>query len=354
MRRLREKANPGIAVAVLKLFSIALPCFWTYDLPMANKLQCPSRMAYTRKEVLALLLMVVLFVPSVWAEDAGTELRRRLAWQIALEAIDFSPGIIDGLIGPKTRLATREFQRVRGLKQSAQLDPLTAEALQIDPDKALQQYRVEPAHLKEIGPAPTSWLARSKLNRLGHRDLEEVLAEQFHCSRSLLRRLNPGLTINQLKVGDAFIAPRIAQAAQPLRAHVLEINLSEKTIRAIDHQRRLIGLFHCSIAANRAKRPSGQARITRIVPNPEYTFKPEMWPEVKEKIDRALRIPPGPRNPVGRCWIELSLPGYGIHGTPNPELIGKTGSHGCFRLTNWDALRLSSMVQTGTDVRFTE
>jgi lipoprotein-anchoring transpeptidase ErfK/SrfK len=316
--------------------------------------KCPLRLAHARKIALTLLLIIALSAPSAWANEVETGLRRRLAWQLALEAVDFSPGIIDGLIGPKTRLATREFQRVRGLKQTAQLDPLTAAALRIDPDQVLQQLRVEPAHLKEIGPAPTSWLARSKLSRLGHRDLEEALAEQFHCSRSLLRQLNPGLTINDLKVGDTFVAPRVTPPAKPARARALEINLSEKTIRAIDGERRLIGLFHCSVAAQRAKRPAGQARVTRIVPNPEYTFRPEMWPEVTEKIDRALRIPPGPRNPVGRCWIELSLPGYGIHGTPNPELIGKTGSHGCFRLTNWDALRLSSMVQIGTDVRFVE
>jgi lipoprotein-anchoring transpeptidase ErfK/SrfK len=135
---------------------------------------------------------------------------------------------------------------------------------------------------------------------------------------------------------------------------VIEINLSEQIIRVIDRDRKLVGLFHCSIAASRAKRPTGQTRITRIVLNPEYTFRPQMWPEVTEKVDRPLRIPPGPRNPVGRCWIALSLPGYGIHGTPNPELIGKTGSHGCFRMTNWDALRLSRMVLIDTDVRFVE
>ena len=134
-------------------------------MPMTNKPQYLSRMAYTRKEVLALLMIAVLFVPTVWAEDVGTESRRRLAWQLALEAIDFSPGIIDGLIGPKTRLATREFQRVRGFPQTGELDYLTAEALRVDPDKVLQQHRVEPAHLKEIGPAPTSWRVRPASSR---------------------------------------------------------------------------------------------------------------------------------------------------------------------------------------------
>ncbi len=298
--------------------------------------------------------MLALSVPSARANETKAALQRQLAWQMALEAINFSPGIIDGVIGPKTRLATREFQRVRGFKQTGQLDSATAAALHIDPNHVLGQQRIESSHLDEIGQAPSSWVARSKLHRLGHRDLEEVLAEQYHCTRGLLRRLNPGVTINDLKVGDAFTAPQVPQPVKSVRAPVIEINLSEKVIRVIDSQNRLMGLFHCSIAASRAKRPTGQARITRIVPNPEYTFRPAMWPEVKEKIDRALRIPPGPRNPVGRCWIALSLPGYGIHGTPNPELIGKTGSHGCFRMTNWDALHLSKMVKIGTTVRFVE
>ena len=316
--------------------------------------ECPSRFARAQNRALISLLMLMLLSSGTWAQDDQTGLRRRLAWQLALEAIDFSPGIIDGIIGPKTRLATREFQRVRSLPQTGQLDPSTAQALRIDPDTAIGQFRVESSHLKQIGEAPTSWLARSQLKRLSHRDLEEALAEQYHCSRKLLRQLNPELTINELKAGDTFMAPQLRLPSGAPRARVLQINLSEKVIRAIDQERRLIGLFHCSIAASKAKRPSGQARITRIVPNPEYTFQPKSWPEVTEKIDRALRIPPGPRNPVGRCWIELSLPGYGIHGTPDPELIGKTGSHGCFRLTNWDALRLGKMVRVGTEVCFVE
>jgi lipoprotein-anchoring transpeptidase ErfK/SrfK len=319
---------------------------------MVEKSKCLSVRVYPRIKVCAFLLLVALSIPGIEANEIQTTLRGHLAWQIALEKLGLSPGIIDGVIGPKTRLATREFQRVRGLEQTGELDSPTARALQVNPDKVVQQHQIEPLHLNEIGPAPSGWLARSKLKRLGHRNLEEVLAEQYHCSRKLLRRLNPGLTINALKAGDSFIAPQVPSPGRPGPAPVIEINLSEKTIRVINRERQLIGLFHCSIAASRAKRPTGQARITRIVPNPEYTFRPEAWPEVREKIDRALRIPPGPRNPVGRCWIELSLPGYGIHGTPNPELIGKTGSHGCFRMTNWDALRLSKMVRIDTAVRF--
>src|SRR5262249_49506493 len=110
-------------------------------------------------------------------------------------------------------------------------------------------------------------------------------------------------------------------------------------------------LFHCSIAANPDKRPAGSASIVSVTIDPVYCFDPAMLPEVKN-VDQKLLIAPGPRNPVGRCWIALSLPGYGIHGTPNPEMIGKTGSDGCFRLANWDALRLGTMVKAGTPITF--
>ena len=112
-----------------------------------------------------------------------------------------------------------------------------------------------------------------------------------------------------------------------------------------------MGLFHCSIAAKHAKVPTRPASVTGITENPAYRFDPSMWPEVKG-INHALIIPPGPRNPVGLCWIALSLPGYGMHGSPAPEMIGKTGSHGCFRMTNWDALRLAHMIKPGTPVTF--
>ncbi|MBI4581986.1 MAG: murein L,D-transpeptidase [Planctomycetes bacterium] len=289
---------------------------------------------------------------SARAQEAESVLRRDVAWQIALDRLGFSPGLIDGRIGPKTTLATREFQRVRGLPITGRLDPATTEALQVEPDNAFGRYTVTQDDLKEIGPCPTSWLAKSKLDRLGHETLHDVLAEKFHCAKHLLATLNPGVNLNGLKPGSKVIVPIIPEPAATPPAQRLEVNLGEKVIRAIDAQGKLTALFHCSIAANKAKLPSGQARVEVVAPNPDYMFDPKMWPEVKERITAKLRIPPGPRNPVGRCWIGLSLSGYGMHGTPNPELIGKTGSHGCFRLANWDAVRLGKMVQPGIPVRF--
>jgi hypothetical protein len=300
----------------------------------------------------AVLLGFVLPPVTTSAAEPVPSLNTPLAWQIALERVGFSPGVIDGRIGGKTRLATREFQRVHGLPMTGKLDAATAAVLQPDPAGALGTYTVQAADLRQVGPTPKGWLAKSKLPRLGYASLTEVVAEKFHCSRALLAQLNPQRNLAQLAAGDTLAVPAVTSGAAAGGGRVVEINLSEKVVRVLNNRNELVGLFHCSIAADKAKRPAGQARVAVIAHDPVYVFDPRMWPEVRG-VKRKLIIPPGPRNPVGLCWIGLSLRGYGIHGSPNPELIGKTGSHGCFRLANWDALRLSRMVRIGTPVRFT-
>lgn len=277
-------------------------------------------------------------------------LAQRLAWQIALDRVCFSPGIIDGKPGPKTQLATREFQRVRGLPITGTLDAATAKLLKADPARAATYHTITAADVREIGPIPRGWLAKSNASRLPYPSLDQLVAERYHCSRKLLATLNPGRDLTSLAAGDKLIVPLIDPTVGAPPADRLTIDTSAKVIRALAGT-RLVGLFHCSVAKNRDKLPTSPARVIGITENPTYRFSPSMWPEVKG-IDRVLIIPPGPRNPVGLCWIGLSLPGYGIHGTPAPEMIGKTGSHGCFRLTNWDALRLGKMVKPGTPVTF--
>jgi lipoprotein-anchoring transpeptidase ErfK/SrfK len=294
----------------------------------------------------------VIFCPTALAQDAEASLRRGIAWQVALESLGFSSGLVDGNPGRKTKIATWEFQRVKGLPKTGELDKATAEALKVDPDGAIIRYTVQPEDLKEVDPVPQGWVAKSKKNLMGYDNLEEALAERCHCTRGLLQRLNPGKSLSALKAGDKFVGPAVAEPTGSPKAGHLEVNLAEKIIRVVGPDKQLLALFHCSVAANKAKLPSGDAAVELIAVNPEYTFDPKMWPEVTEKIPGKLTIPPGPRNPVGRCWIQLTLPGYGMHGSPHPEMIGKTGSHGCFRLTNWDALRLAKMVRAGTPVKF--
>ena len=138
----------------------------------------------------------------------------------------------------------------------------------------------------------------------------------------------------------------------PRKAAKLRVFLGQKFIRAYDNQDRVMAHFPCSIAAKQEKRPVGTLTVVNVALNPNYTYDPVNFPELDEQQRGygKLIISPGPNNPVGMAWIGLSKPGYGIHGTPHPEDIGKTESHGCFRLANWNAERLARMVEIGTPV----
>eukprot|EP01035_Chromulina_nebulosa_P068306 gene68306-93605_t len=130
------------------------------------------------------------------------------------------------------------------------------------------------------------------------------------------------------------------------------IRLAARELEAVTDDGRVLVHFPVSIAKRVEKRPVGELRVTVVAPEPNYTFDPEVFPESAEakQLGRKLILPPGPNNPVGRAWIGLSLPGYGIHGTPDPEKVGRTESHGCFRLANWDAITLLGLVSIGLPV----
>ncbi len=274
-----------------------------------------------------------------------------VAWQAALDRAGFSPGVIDGVIGRKTKAAIRAFQAFVDLPLTGRPDRVTSAALGIGAAPAVVRHAFTADELRRIAPPPADWNAKSRVRRLGYRSREDLAAEIGHCTVALLRHLNPRIDVSRLRANDALTLPNVEPTGNIRRAASVEIDLTSKIIRARAADGAVIGLFHCSIARDRAKRPRQSCRVKNIVPEPEYLFDPQYWPEIKT-VDRKLTIPPGPRSPVGLCWIGLTIQGYGIHGTPDPELIGKTGSHGCFRLTNWDALRLAGMLKVGTEVRF--
>jgi lipoprotein-anchoring transpeptidase ErfK/SrfK len=298
------------------------------------------------------------------------QLRVNLAWQEALEGADFSPGIIDGVFKRKSVMALREytdryFPVNPGQPPLNPLDPdvnakLTA-ALHIDLDHAIVPYAITDDDAAQVGgPLPDDWNEKSRLKRLEYESLADCLTEKFHCSRGLLETLNPGVHVDALEPGQTIWVPNIRPFPADDKVTVTKragntawvvVNLGEKTIRVFDKDGKELALFHCSIAKDKNKLPDRDAKIASIAaPNPNYTFNPIVWPEV-HNVDHVLIIPPGPRNPVGLAWCTLDLPGYGIHGTPKPELIGKTGSHGCFRLTNWDALKFAGLVREGMTVK---
>jgi lipoprotein-anchoring transpeptidase ErfK/SrfK len=301
------------------------------------------------KAILALLLLLASMASA--AEPSATG--EMLATQIALEREGFSPGLLDGRSGAKTALAITEFQKSRKLKSAAsgKLDPQTRAALELPNESAVTRFTLSDGDLLQVtGPLPKDWNAKAKMPRLGYETALDLVLERFHCSESLLTTLNPGVALASLKPGDVLTVPA-PQTPKNIAVRRIEINLDQKVIRCFNAEGEQTGLFHCSIAKNPEKRPHGTARVTGITMDPAYSFDPAMWPEVKN-VDRKLLISPGPRNPVGLCWIALSLRGYGIHGTPAPANIGKTGSHGCFRMSNWDAVRLGRAISAGTPVAF--
>jgi len=274
---------------------------------------------------------------------------RIAAYQVALERIHFSCGFVDGDQGMRTQRMLRAFQASRGLPTTGFLDQATRDAIG-EPGEPFLTYTVTADDVDSIMPKPETWIAKSKATRLGYNDIWELLAEKFHCTRAYLKGLNPGVTTPV--AGTEVIGPKVYPAARIPQAASLRISLSDTSIEALDASGKIIAFFPCSIAKDKAKRPHGLLTVKVVDPHPDYTFDPALFADAAkaEGITHKMVLPPGPRNPVGTTWVGLSLPGYGIHGTPEPENISRTQSHGCFRLANWNAEKVLKMVKVGTPV----
>ena len=274
-----------------------------------------------------------------------------LEGQIALARIGFSGGSIDGVPGPQSRAALRAFQENEGLEPNGALDEATRIRLVLT-RPALSEYVLSDEDLADLQPVGPTWLEKSHQTTLAHTTMLERLAERVHAHPNLLRKLNPGLDWTLSGPGARVIVPAIGQVEPATPIAHLHIRLADRVLQARDASGRLVVHFPVSIAREVAKRPVGELRITVVIPNPDYTFNPEVFPESEEarRIGRKLMISPGPNNPVGLAWIGLDRPGYGIHGTAQPEQVGRTESHGCFRLANWDAATLLRLVWVGLPV----
>lgn len=270
--------------------------------------------------------------------------------QIALVARGISPGSIDGIGGAQSAEALRAFQADAGLEPHGRLDPETIQVLTFE-GPAFSEYVVSPTDLAQLHPLPSSWLGKSEVESLGYESLVELVGELTQAHPNFLRRLNPGVDWEHPRAGLRLTIP-LAHFPAPRPAALIRISLGKKWLRVFDARGRLIAHFPCSIAARVEKRPVGDLRVAVAVRNPNYTFDPAVFPESAEGrvLGRKLVLNPGPNNPVGVAWIGLNRTGYGIHGTPLPELVGRTESHGCFRLANWNAEYLRQMCWVGLRV----
>lgn len=267
-----------------------------------------------------------------------------------LDRENFSPGCLDGRWGAQTRTALRMWQKREGMAATGEIDdPLRARLPAAD--AAFTTHTVRTEDLAGLAPVPRTWKGKSQVAELSHETLQERLAEQYHLSQRGLRELNPGVAWTDAAVGTTLRVPRVTPCPR-LPVARIEIHLSGKYLQAFGYDGRLLAHFPCSIARDKAKRPVGDLHIANAAENPNYTFNPELFAEDPEAATMARRlvIPPGPNNPVGVAWLSLDRPGYGIHGTPLPEDIGKTESHGCFRLANWNAQKLLGMISIGIPV----
>lgn len=273
-----------------------------------------------------------------------------LRLQLFLDRQHLSPGCLDGRWGPQTRHALRAWQAREGLPATGEWD----EALRarLPPvDTAFTIHTVAAEDHAELRPAPQGWREKAQADRLGHVSVLELVAERYHCTQRAIRELNPEVAWPNPAAGAVVRVPRVATTARERAARV-EIHLAGKYLQVFDAEGRLAAHFPCSIARQVEKRPVGELKIVNAADEPNYTFDPELFADdpAAAGIGRRLLIPPGPNNPVGVAWLSLDRPGYGIHGTPHPEDIGRTESHGCFRLANWNARKLLGMVSIGTPV----
>lgn len=277
---------------------------------------------------------------------------RLLGAQVALARIGISSGSIDGVSGPQTRAAIRAFQQREGLPVSGVLDSGTLARLAPE-ESPFTNIVVTADDFAGLQPIGTTWLAKSQQTALAHENPLERLAERTHTNPKLLRWLNPQVDWNRLEAGTSVKGLHVPEPPLAGKAAFVRIYLGERKLQAFDLETNLIAHFPCSIAARVDKRPLGEElHVIVVAPNPNYTFDPAVFPESAEarELGRKLILQPGPNNPVGTVWLGLDKSGYGIHGTPKPEDVGRTESHGCFRLANWNAEHLLKLVNVGTPV----
>ena len=294
--------------------------------------------------------------------------------QVLLDRLGFTPGVIDGRTGHSFTLALKGFQDARGIKQSGDLDDATKQLLQAySSTPATIKVTLQPQDLAGpfVGPIPKSAADQAKLPAMGYADAMEELAERFHTTKETLIALNSPQT--PLKAGQAITVPNVVPASeaypdtlkpewratlaqlsvssdQPQADHI-EVLKSLGVLRVLDANNKILAQFPATMGSSHDPLPIGHWKIQGTSYLPKYHYNPKLFWDAN-KTDQKQLLQPGPNGPVGVVWMDLNKAHYGIHGTPSPETIGRAESHGCVRLTNWDAARLSLMVKPGTPADF--
>ncbi|HEV2559133.1 MAG TPA: L,D-transpeptidase [Microvirga sp.] len=335
-------------ILVFGLVALALPA-----------VAAPRQAAETRPQPLDLDTIngaAFAAAPGKKASDASSVLIKA---QVLLDRARFSPGVIDGHEGDNFHRALAAFERARNLNPDGRLDEeVLAKLEELSTEPVATEYTITPEDVK--GPfverIPEKFEAQADLKRLGYTGPREALAERFHMDEDLLQALNPGKDFDKAgtrivvaHVGGEPKSPETTGSAQ--KVAVIEVDKKERHLRALAEDGTLIAVYPASIGSEEKPAPEGEHTVRAIARNPSYTYNPDYaFKGVRAK--KPFEIKAGPNNPVGSVWIDLSIESFGIHGTPEPAKVGKSYSHGCVRLTNWDVEELAGMVQKGTRVVF--
>lgn len=268
--------------------------------------------------------------------------------QILLDRNHFSPAEIDGLLGTTSLIALRGYQAARNIPVTGIVDDATWNMLDADKEPPLVAYTITDDDLMgPFDPIPKDVYKQAEMKSMNYEGPVEMFGERFHISQSLLRALNPGTDF--WESGAEMLVPNVMRAYPPPKAAKVVVGKSSKTVTAYLADGTIIAQYPATIGSSHDPLPIGDWEVVEVARNPVYHYNPKLFWDANPNAARAT-LPPGPNSPVGRVWIGLSKPHYGIHGTPHPGTIGHAASHGCVRLTNWDALELAQTVQKSTPV----